>query len=76
VLDRVYRAVAWQRVDQIRYNILKVDYDWKVCFIIRSWCIFKDVLDTSYLALGVKVTCEPATGRPSFLSHKIEMGKI
>jgi hypothetical protein len=22
VLDRVYRAVAWQRVDQIRYNIL------------------------------------------------------
>jgi hypothetical protein len=21
VLDRVYRAVAWQRVDQIRYNI-------------------------------------------------------
>jgi hypothetical protein len=22
VLNRVYRAVAWQRVDQIRYNIL------------------------------------------------------
>jgi hypothetical protein len=21
VLDRVYRAVAWQRVDQIRYNM-------------------------------------------------------
>jgi hypothetical protein len=23
VLDRVHRAVAWQRVDQIPYNILK-----------------------------------------------------
>jgi hypothetical protein len=23
VLDSVYRAVAWQRVDQIRYNIFK-----------------------------------------------------
>jgi hypothetical protein len=22
MLDRVYRAVAWQRVDQIHYNIL------------------------------------------------------
>jgi hypothetical protein len=22
VLDRVYRAVAWQRVDQIRYDII------------------------------------------------------
>jgi hypothetical protein len=23
VLDRVYRAVAWERVDQISYNVLK-----------------------------------------------------
>jgi hypothetical protein len=24
VLDRVYRAVAWQRVDEIRYNIVYI----------------------------------------------------
>jgi hypothetical protein len=30
VLDHVYRAAAWQRVDQIRYSIMELEFAWKI----------------------------------------------
>jgi hypothetical protein len=36
VLERVYRAVAWQRVDQTRYNIV-CKWKWKNSELTEKW---------------------------------------
>jgi hypothetical protein len=38
VLDRVYRAVAWQRVDQIHYNVIYLENDHvRLKHVILTW---------------------------------------
>jgi hypothetical protein len=64
MLDHAYRAVAWQRVDKIRYNTLLVDF--KLRAFPTNFCYeFSGFL--SLIALKVCMTFSSANAIPFLL---------